>query len=331
MVLQESNSLFDRACEILPARLPRTMSAATDAATDASAAATGAPSSSTNSLFLHNLEGKIKLTKRVIRGKGGAPDKTQYYLSNTEHNPQQNLVFMIGDADTGRLARVIREPSQYQNNPQSAFTISLLLEKEDAAGARILWQSIISGMKEHRLIDPSLHTGSESIMKMMFIPVYAEASEGGVFMTVTLGDDVEYLLKIQKGKHAGKFMRISRDQLRRGDRVVVVVRMDRHHDEPKHRFNRYAQRVFVLERNAPSGADASIVVGSSGNTVDVIDYDPSMEEEEEEGAETASSGAAAAAAAATGEPPSATATTNDDDGGDEFEQALKRARKAGAV
>jgi hypothetical protein len=316
---------------------------AASAASASSSSSSSTSSSSTDSLFLHKLEGKIKLVKRVIRGKGGAPDKTQHYLSNTEHNPQQNLVFMLGDADTGRLPKVIREPSQYQNNPQSAFTISLLLEKEDAAGARILWQTIIEGMKEHRLIDPSLHTGSESIMKMLFIPLIAEGSDGAVFMTVTLGDDVEYLLKISKGKYAGKFMRISRDQIRRGDRVVVVVRMDCHRDTPKHRFNRYAQRVFVLERSSPAGADASIMVGSSGNTVDVIDYDPSMEEEEEEVSATANPAAAAAAAAATG--PSiasaAGATTaaeegeggaaEDDDGGDEFEQALKRARTAGAV
>lgn len=286
-----------------------------------------AAGSSAQSLFLHNMTGNIKLVKRVMRGKGGALPETQIYVSNALNNPQQNLTFMLGDADTGRYAKVIREPSQYQGQAQSAFTVALLLEKEDAAGARMLWQSIIDGMKEHRLIDASLHT-SESVMKMISFPIIAEGSDGAVFMNVTLGDDVEYLLKIAKGKYAGKFMRISRDQIRKGDRVVVLVRMDRHRVTPKHRFNRYAQRVFVLERAATRGENDAIVAGSSGTTVDVIDYDPSMEEEEEAAIAGGAAGGAAEGAAAS-EPPSAGTTDDASEEGDEFEQALKRARTAG--
>jgi hypothetical protein len=280
----------------------------------ADATTTGASSSSNSAaqLYLGSMAGKLKLTKRVIKGKDGRPGEEQIYVSNTEFKPNQNLVFAVGDADVGRFARVIRAPSTYKDQANSAYTISVALEGEDAEGAKMLWNVIIDGMKEHGILDKKLVT-TPDIMKMISHPIINESEDGGVFMTITLGDDVEYLRKITKGKMAGKFTRITRDQVHKGDGVVVIIKLDRHRDTPKHRFNRYAQRVFVIEQ-AKGASGAGAVIGSSGKQVDIVEYDSSMEDEDD--------GAPAAAAA-----PAAPAAPEDGDD-DAFEQAMKRARKA---
>jgi hypothetical protein len=283
-------------------------------------AAASAASNSAQQLYLHNMHGKLKMICRELRAKDGRPAEKQYVMVNTENKPNSNLTFVVGDADVGRLARVIRAPSTYQNQAQSAYTISVLLEGEDAEGAKMLWDEIIAGMKEHKILDKALVTTPE-IMKMISHPIISVNDSGSVFMTITLGEDVEYLRKITKGKQAGKFARINRDQIRVGDRVVVVIRLDRHRDSPRHRFNRYAQRVFVIERN--EGALDAAVIGSSGKQVAVVDYDSSMEDEDD------SAGAAAAPAAAAAAPAAAAAAGASAEPADEedaFEQAMKRAR-----
>jgi hypothetical protein len=285
-----------------------------------------AASSSAQQLYLHNMIGKVKVMKRTLRAKDGRPGETQVYVGHSEVNSGANLTFVLGDADTGRLATVVRAPSTYQNQGTGAFTMNLRLDGEDAEGARMLWNSILEGMKEHGILDKSLSTHPD-VMKLVTFPLISEGDNGAIYMTVTLGDDAEYLRKLTKGRLAGKFVRISRDEIHKGDRVVVLVKLDRHRDKPKHRFNRYAQRVFVIERG-DTGSAAAAIIGSSGKSVDVVDYDPSMEDEDEEGvAPSAAAGAGGAAAAAAAAPTSADSTENDaQDEDDAFEQAMKRAR-----
>jgi hypothetical protein len=149
---------------------------------------------------------------------------------------------------------------------------------------------------------------------------------------MNITDDTEFNLKITKGKHAGKFMRITKDQVREGDGVVVIVRCDRHREKPKHRFTRYTQRVFIIER--ATEAKSMNVIGSGGQSVDVIDYDSSMEEEAGEGSSGAGAAAGGAGAAAggsgsgSGSGSGAAALVNDADEEDEFAQAMKRARSS---
>jgi hypothetical protein len=295
------------------------------ASSEGSSAASTA-SNSAQQLYLHNMIGKVKLMERVTRGKDGRPGEKQLYMGHTEHNSGANLTFVVGDADVGRLATVIRAPSTYQNQGTGAFTFSLKLEGEDAEGARHLAEAIVAGMKQKGIIDQSLHP---EVVKVISFPLITE-SNGAVYMNVTLGDDVEYLRKLTKGRLAGKFVRISRDEIRKGDRVVVLIKLDRHRDKPKHRFNRYAQRVFIIERDA-SGAGAAAIIGSSGKAVDVVDYDPTMEDEDEEGGSAGGAAAAAAAArpaAAAAPAGSSPADAEPADEEDAFEQAMKRARTA---
>ena len=309
-------------------------SEATAAASSAATAAAAAnPASGAAQLYLHNMGDNLKMLKRQLRGKDGRPGEAQLYMANVATKPNANLIFVVGDADLGRLARVVRAPSTYKGQDNSAYTISLALTGEDAEGAKALWQTIIAGMKEHRVLDPSMVT-TPDIMKMVSFPIISETEDGAVFMTVTLGDDTEYLSKINnpKSKLHGRFKRITRDQIHKNDRVVVVIKLDRHREAPRHRFNRYAQRVFVIEQDKNASNSAGII-GSSGMQVEVVDYDSSLEDEEEEG------GAAGAAAAA--DPAPAAATTKGtkrarpaaeeeeetpEDDNDAFEQAMQRAR-----
>jgi len=297
----------------------------------ADSAASAAPSSSAAQLYLHNMQGKLKMICRELRAKEGRNAEKHYVMVNTDYKPNSNLTFVVGDADVGRLARVIRAPSTYKNQTDSAYTISVLLEGEDAEGAKMLWAEIIAGMKEHKILDKSLVTTPE-IMTMISHPIISVNDSGSVFMTITLGDDVEYLRKITKGKQAGKFARINRDQIRVGDRVVVVIKLDRHREKPRHRFNRYAQRVFVIERN--EDATEAAVIGSSGKQVEVIDYDSSMEDDGEakndSGAAAGAGGAAAAATTSKRERKDENDTEGAAaaDGEDAFEAAMKRARGA---
>jgi hypothetical protein len=297
---------------------------------DSAAAAAPAAASAASQLYLHHMNGKIKMLRRQLRGKDGRPGDVQFYMANTEHKPNANLTFVVGDADVGRLARIVRAPSTYQDQANSAYTISVALEGEDAEGAKMLWNEIIAGMKEHNILDRSLVT-TPDIMKMISHPIISVTEDGAVFMTVTLGDDVEYLRKITKGKMAGKFARITRDQVHKGDRVVIVIKLDRHREKPRHRFNRYAQRVFVIERSEDA-TDAAGVVGSSGKQVEVVDYDSSLENDDEEGKETSIAAGAGADSASSkrGRGAEASEAAAAEEGGDDdaFEAAMKRARGA---
>jgi hypothetical protein len=291
--------------------------------------------SSVSNLYLHNLQDKIKLVRRVIKGKDGKPQETQTYISNQLSNPNTNLMFMLGDADAGRLCKVVKKPGQFEDRAESSFTMLVGLQGEDAAGARLLQESVVNGMKELGIINASISTHPD-VIKLIMSPLIYEREDGDVAMAMNITDDTQFFLKVTKGKHAGKFMTITRDQVRNGDGVVVVIRCDRHRDKPKHRFTRYAQKVFVIERSDDK-KDLTII-GSSGKTVDIIDYDPELEEEEEAaagGAVAAAGGAGAVAvavaaaggAAAGGAGAVAVPADNNDDDDDEFQQALKRARK----
>lgn len=280
-------------------------------------------SNSVSNLYLHNLQDKIKLVRRVIKGKDGKPQETQVYISNQLSNPNTNIMFMLGDADAGRLCRVVKKPGQFEDRAESSFTMLVGLQGEDAAGARLLQESVISGMKELGIINASISTHPD-VIKLIMSPLIYEREDGDVAMAMNITDDTQFFLKVTKGKHAGKFMTITRDQVRNGDGVVVVIRCDRHRDKPKHRFTRYAQKVFVIERSDDK-KDLTII-GSSGKTIDVIDYDPELEEETEHDQPTAPAAAPAAApAGASGSGSGSGAAGNEDE--DEFEQALKRARK----
>jgi hypothetical protein len=291
-------------------------------------------STAISKMYLHNLDGNIKLVRRVIKGKDGKPGETQVYISNALHNPGSNLIFMLGDADAGRLATVIRKPGTFENKGEGSITMMVKTTGEDADGLRMLQRSVFDGMKELGLISAAI-SPDPSIIKLIMSPMIYEREDGTVGMTMNITDDTEFNLKITKGKHAGKFMRISKDQVRDGDGVVVIIRCDRHREKPKHRFTRYTQRVFIIERAAEQ--KSMNVIGSGGSAVDVIDYDPEMEDELEG---TGSSGAGAgvgggssadAAAAAAAGGASSSHAKEDDGDDDEFSQALKRARGAGAV
>jgi len=284
-------------------------------------------SNSVSNLYLHNLQDKIKLVKRVIKGKDGKPQETQVYISNQLSNPNTNIMFMLGDADAGRLCKVVKKPGQFEDRAESSFTMLVGLEGEDAAGARLLQESVISGMKELGIINASISTHPD-VIKLIMSPLIYEREDGSVAMAMNITDDTQFFLKVTKGKHAGKFMTITRDQVRNGDGVVVVIRCDRHRDKPKHRFTRYAQKVFVIERSDDK-KDLTIV-GSSGKTIDVIDYDPELDEEGDDSTSTHASAAPSAADSGAGGGSGAAAADsgtagNEDE--DEFEQALKRARK----
>lgn len=281
-------------------------------------------SSSASNLYPHNLEGKIKLVKRQVKTKDGKPGETHYFISNTTHNPNANIQFLLGDADANRLCRVIRKPGQFEDRAESSFTMMVALEGEDARGAEILQNAVVEGMKEVGLINASISTHPD-VVKLIMSPLIYKRDDGGVAMGMNLTDDTEYYLKVTKGKHAGKFMRITRDQIRVGDGVVVSVRCDRHREKPKHRFTRYTQKVFVIDRNKEN-RNLSIV-GSSGSAVDIIDFDPELENDDDEAA-TASTGAggASSTAAAAGPATASTGASGGDEDDDEFAQALKRAR-----
>jgi hypothetical protein len=274
-------------------------------------------SDSASNLYLHNLEGKIKLVRRQMKTKDGKPGETQVFISNTTHNPNSNILFMLGDADAGRLCRVVKKPGQFEERAESSFTMLIALEGEDARGAKLLQTSVVEGMKELGIINASISTHPD-VVKLIMSPLVYERDDASIAMSVNLTDDTEYYLKVAKGKHAGKFMRITRDQVRQGDGVVVVVRCDRHREKPKHRFTRYTQKVFVIDRNKDTRNFS--IVGSSGASVDIIDYDPELDNEEDEGGAGEAAGAGGAAAA-TGAP-----SRVPEEEEDEFAQALKRAR-----
>jgi hypothetical protein len=284
---------------------------------------------SVRNMYLHNLTDKIKLAKRIIKGKDGKPQETHVYVSNTVSNPNTNLTFMLGDADAGRLCRVVKKPGQFEGRSEGSFTMLVSLQGDDAAGARVLQDSVVSGMKELGLINASISTHPD-VIKLIMSPMIYEREDGSISMAMNLTDDTQYFLKISKGKHAGKFMSISRDQVRQGDGVVVVLRCDRHREKPKHRFSRYAQKVFVIDRSDDKKDLA--IIGSSGAVIDVIDYDPELDEEAD-GSSSAAAGTAqvggGGSGAGSGSGNAAAVAVNDEsnDAEDEFEQALKRARK----
>lgn len=299
--------------------------------TTAAAAAAATEQSAANNLYLHNLEGKVRIVKRQVKTKDGKPGETQYFISNTTHNPNANIAFMLGDADASRLCRVIRKPGQFEDRAESSFTMMVSLEGEDARGAEMLQTAVVEGMKEVGLINSSI-SNHPDVVKLIMSPLIYRRDDGGVAMGMNLTDDTEYYLRVPKGKHAGKFMRITRDQVRNGDGVVVSVKCDRHRDKPKHRFTRYTQKVFVIERNKD---DKNLsIVGSSGSAVDIIDFDPELENDDDtSGAASsgaggaASSGAGGAAGGGAGAAAvSAKGGAGDGDDEDEFAQALKRAR-----
>jgi hypothetical protein len=277
---------------------------------------------SVRNMYLHNLTDKIKLVKRIMKGKDGKPQETHVFISNTVSNPNTNLMFMMGDADAGRLCRVAKKPGQFEGRAESSFTMLISLQGEDAAGARLLQDSVVSGMKELGLINASISTHPD-VIKLIMSPMIYEREDGSISMALNLTDDTQYFLKITKGKHAGKFMTISRDQIRQGDGVVVVVRCDRHREKPKHRFSRYAQKVFVIDRSDDKKDLA--IIGSSGAAIDVIDYDPELDDEVSAEVAGAAAGSAVAAAGAAAVPGDENSPGSEDM--DEFAQAIKRARK----
>jgi len=214
------------------------------------------------------------------------------------------------------------------------------VQGEDADGLKMLQRTVFDGMKEIGLISSTIHP-DPSIIKLIMSPMIYEREDGAISMTMNITDETEFNLKITKGKHAGKFMRITKDQVREGDGVVVIVRCDRHREKPKHRFTRYTQRVFIIER--ATDTKAMNVIGTGGQSVDVIDYDSSMEDDEEApAAGGAGAGAGTAAAAASSSAPAVPAAPADgssrpvkserepdQDDEDEFAQAMKRARNVG--
>lgn len=285
---------------------------------------------SVRNMYLHNLTDKIKLVKRIMKGKDGKPQETHVFISNTVSNPNTNLMFMMGDADAGRLCRVAKKPGQFEGRAESSFTMLISLQGEDAAGARLLQDSVVGGMKELGLINASISTHPD-VIKLIMSPMIYEREDGSISIALNLTDDTQYFLKITKGKHAGKFMTISRDQVRQGDGVVVVVRCDRHREKPKHRFSRYAQKVFVIDRSDDKKDVA--IIGSSGAAIDVIDYDPELDDEVSAEVAGAAAGSAADSAAADSSADSAAAAVPGGENSpgsedmDEFAQAIKRARK----
>lgn len=291
---------------------------------DSSASSSSAASSEVSKLFLHNMIDRIRLVPRVIRSKNGKPGETQLVPVNLD-NPNTNLRFILGDADAKQLCRVIRAPGTFENKGVGAYTMALLLPKPHDEGAKHLWDSLVKGMKETGVLDASISTHPDVMKLVAFPPIY-EGNDGGVIMSVTLGDDVEYYLKIHKGVHKGNYAKITRDHIRKGDMVVVSVRLDRHRDKPKHGFARYVQCVYVIERGSKlSGVPH--VVGSAGDSITVVDYDPEMEEEEGAEAENAGTGGAAGSGSGSGSGSSdPTAPAAKDEEEDEFAQALKRAR-----
>jgi hypothetical protein len=323
-----------------PSQPIQAMSSATESssyASSSSSSSSSAPVSEISKLFLHNMIGKIKVVPRIIRAKNGKQGETHLIPVHVD-NPTTNLRFILGDADANQLCRVIRPPGTFEGG-QGSFTMALLLPKPHDDGARHMWGALVDGMKEVGVLDKGISTHPD-VMKLVSFPPYYEGNEGGVIMSVTLGDDVEYLYKIPKGKrNEGKFAKITRDHIRKGDMVVVSVRLDRHRDKPKHRFTRYVQCVYVIERGNKTGGGVEHVIGSGGASVDVVtDYDPDVEEEEAAAAQDGGcSGGDAAGAAGVGEGGvrggaavgAATADAgNAGDESDEFAQALKRARNA---
>jgi hypothetical protein len=296
------------------------------------------------STLLCDVIDNVALAQRVMRSRDGKPGGEKHiYISNAAVSPNSNLTFLLGDADKGRYVKVIRKPSTYQDSGQGALTMLLAAEGEDAAALRALQNKVVDGMKEFGLLNASISNHPDVIKLVMSPIILDKADEPTVMIGTNVTDETEYFLKITKGQHAGKFMPIRQEDIRVGDRIVVSLRMDRHRDKPKHRFTRYTQRVFVIERGSYSREAASIV-GSSGKAIDVIEFDPSLVQDdytEPAGAaaegEAGAAGAAATAAAsnpspapAAGAPAAAAASGSaDQDEDDEFAHALKRARSGG--
>lgn len=290
-----------------------------------------------SSTLLCDVIDNVALAQRVMRSRDGKPGGEKHiYVSNTAASPNSNLTFLLGDADKGRYVKVIRKPSTYQDSGQGALTMLLAVEGEDASALRALQNKVVDGMKEFGLLNASI-SNHPDVIKLVMSPIILE-KEDSVMIGTNVTDETEYFLKISKGQHAGKFMPIRQDDIRVGDRIVVSLRMDRHRDKPKHRFTRYTQRVFVIERGSYA-RDAASVVGSSGKAIDVIEFDPSLVQDDyaeptEAGAGAAaaasdpSSSGAAAAAAASPSRASAPVPQNDEaeEEEDEFAHALKRAR-----
>lgn len=290
-----------------------------------------------SSTLLCDVIDNVALAQRVMRSRDGKPGGEKHiYVSNTAASPNSNLTFLLGDADKGRYVKVIRKPSTYQDSGQGALTMLLAVEGEDASALRSLQNKVVDGMKEFGLLNASI-SNHPDVIKLVMSPIILE-KEDSVMIGTNVTDETEYFLKISKGQHAGKFMPIRQDDIRVGDRIVVSLRMDRHRDKPKHRFTRYTQRVFVIERGSYA-RDAASVVGSSGKAIDVIEFDPSLVQDDyaeptEAGAGAAaaasdpSSSGAAAAAAASPSRASAPVPQNDEaeEEEDEFAHALKRAR-----
>lgn len=290
-----------------------------------------------SSTLLCDVIDNVALAQRVMRSRDGKPGGEKHiYVSNTAASPNSNLTFLLGDADKGRYVKVIRKPSTYQDSGQGALTMLLAVEGEDASALRTLQNKVVDGMKEFGLLNASI-SNHPDVIKLVMSPIILE-KEDSVMIGTNVTDETEYFLKISKGQHAGKFMPIRQDDIRVGDRIVVSLRMDRHRDKPKHRFTRYTQRVFVIERGSYA-RDAASVVGSSGKAIDVIEFDPSLVQDDyaeptEAGAGAAaaasdpSSSGAAAAAAASPSRASAPVPQNDEaeEEEDEFAHALKRAR-----
>lgn len=290
-----------------------------------------------SSTLLCDVIDNVALAQRVMRSRDGKPGGEKHiYVSNTAASPNSNLTFLLGDADKGRYVKVIRKPSTYQDSGQGALTMLLAVEGEDASALRALQNKVVDGMKEFGLLNASI-SNHPDVIKLVMSPIILE-KEDSVMIGTNVTDETEYFLKISKGPHAGKFMPIRQDDIRVGDRIVVSLRMDRHRDKPKHRFTRYTQRVFVIERGSYA-RDAASVVGSSGKAIDVIEFDPSLVQDDyaeptEAGAGAAaaasdpSSSGAAAAAAASPSRASAPVPQNDEaeEEEDEFAHALKRAR-----
>jgi hypothetical protein len=279
-----------------------------------------AASAASTSTLLCDIVDNVSLAKRVIRNRDGKGSETHIYVVNTAQPHQTRLSFLLGDADKGRYARVVRKPGTFQDSGQGAITMLVACEGEDAEALRKLQTRVVDGMKEFGLLNASISSHPD-VVKLVMSPIVLE-SESSVMIGSNLTDDTEYYMKITKGPHAGKFMPIRMEDIRVGDRIVISLRLDRHRDKPKHRFTRYTQRVFVIDRSAHG--KESTVVGSSGKTVDVIEFDPSLLDDSDSAparppaaAEAEDDGAGAGAAAAA------------DDEDDEFASALKRARTGG--
>lgn len=288
-----------------------------------------AASAATTSTLLCDIVDNVSLAKRVIRNRDGKPgSETHIYVVNTAQANQSRLSFLLGDADKARYGRVVRKPGTFQDSGQGAFTMLVACEGEDADALRKLQERVVDGMKEFGLLNASISSHPD-VVKLVMSPIILEG-ESSVMISTNLTDDTEYYMKISKGPHAGKFMPIRMEDIRVGDRIVISIRMDRHRDKPKHRFTRYTQRVFVIDRS--SYGRESTVVGSSGKAVDVIDFDPALLEDNDSpaappsaasGAEADETGGSGAASGSHG------AAAGEEDEEDEFANALKRARTGG--